>query len=369
MRKLIFFILINILNLFSIKTYADELYGEPTQNAICSYNYGNTQVGGKDTSPFKDPYYFPATTLKVSPSLQPSDTVPFATIATPPFTRPVVVNCRVIRNEPSIGQTQHPEQDETISVDFNVLSLVPSDDKFYLTNIPGIEVKIFRNVSGVKVYWPAVTSRLYTVDSGSKAFGYRQGTQIEMAFYKRAEIHLQHDTKNIVLNPQPIANIAIDHYSLLPPENVLWRGLTELITIQSTPECTQSGSISVPYGTINPDMLNNTVVKNINFSITCKSDYDSYTPHAYIRTNDPTESDYIKVTDASSANNTMGIKITTSDGQPIKINDPNNPVSLPITKSNVAGEFKWKGILFGTGNGKPAVGDFQAQAEIVINID
>lgn len=363
-HKLILSTLIILASLSSRAIYADDL----SQNAKCSYNHHDSSYGGIDTGPFLETFYFPATTLKISPSFQPSDTTPFATIETPPTPRRLNVTCVINKNDPNLPQDQqiYPELPETVTIMINVLGLQQSDNKFLLTNIPGIEIKIRR--ANNHNYLPNNLPQLITPDTDKK-LGFTSGTKFIIEFYKRSSIHLKHDADNIVLNPQPLVNIQIDHYSLSPADQIMYHSSTQTVTIQSTPECTQSGSITLPYGIINADMLDNSVTKKIDFSIICKTDYDTYIPHAYIRTDDPTESDYIRVTDANSAQDTMGIRISTNDGKPIQINDQNNPIALAPTENDTTGQFSWRATLFRIGTGKPAVGKFSAKAEIVINID
>ncbi|CNF17241.1 fimbrial protein [Yersinia mollaretii] len=142
------------------------------------------------------------------------------------------------------------------------------------------------------------------------------------------------------------------------------------ITIISTPSCTFAGKKVVDFGLVTSGKLNQGIERNLDFDITCKTDYGKYSATASITTQTPTaDGNYIKVKDNNGQDDRMRIKISDSTGKLLKLNGSSSEQKVNIA-SAIPAEFNWKATLEPTSvSAKPANGIFSAAAEIILQIN
>lgn len=142
------------------------------------------------------------------------------------------------------------------------------------------------------------------------------------------------------------------------------------IIIISTPSCTFDGTKIVDFGLVTSGTLNNGIERNLDFDITCKTDYGQYSATAAITTQTPTaDGNYIKVKDKDGQDDRMRIRINDSSGKLLALNGSDREQKLNIASATPA-EFKWKATLEQvSATAKPANGNFSASAEIILQVN
>ena len=241
--------------------------------------------------------------------------------------------------------------------------------KLYKTNVPGIGVKVhlYNPESGGFGAYP--TSYVVSFPNGEATgtYDWVAGRYYRVQFYKIADkLTLTDPTGDVVLNAGTLG------YEWLGSDNV--RPMTlfvNQIKIVSTPACTVEGSKTIDFGTVTPAMVSAGVERDLDFSLTCKTDYGTYSTTAGLTTTTPSSDlTYIKVTDAANNTDNLGIQILNSSGSAIKV-DNTVLERVATTASDSAAQFNWKAKLINvsTGSSRPQNGNFTAQAEIVMSIN
>ncbi|KJG85049.1 fimbrial protein [Yersinia pestis] len=242
----------------------------------------------------------------------------------------------------------------------------------FATNIDGI---------AIKPAWNNGAAYGYFNSSGIMPAFEREGVPTEEGFWSypatshfRFELYKIKDTLNLtdtngerVLPGGTIAYTWATNNSLANYAQRLEIGEIKVI---STPSCTFDGPQKVDFGIVTSSNLNNGgIERDLDFNITCKTDYGHYSATAAIFTQTSSaDNNYIKVKDSQNQEDRLLIKISDTNGQQMKVNGSTTEQQVNIA-SGVPAEFKWKAKLEAApAANKPAIGNFSAMAEIILQI-
>lgn len=243
--------------------------------------------------------------------------------------------------------------------------------ELFETNIPGISAKLY-------VFHNASRSELIPFEkniqfpggavSGTADFG--AGFFYRVEFYKTSAnlgLSASPDSNNIVLSSGERAYYYVETNS--PASSDLKLNIGE-IKIYSTPSCTIDKTKNIDFGIVTQkDLTSSGVERNLDFKLTCKTDYGSYSTTASISATAPSSnSEYITVKNTDGKNNSLGIKISDSKDQPMLVNGTSTELVSNIN-SNAPAQFNWKARLIPLeGTTRPTSGKFTAQAEIILQV-
>lgn len=248
---------------------------------------------------------------------------------------------------------------------YTVIGLPGPAGNMYPTNIDGIGIKIrFDNGFGGQRYLPYLG---YT-PADLVRLVFRKNTLYFVDFFKTAEtVKLKPNQINTVLNGGQLAYIWVLNESPASYAQMLEIGN---ITVVSTPACTFESTKSVDFNTVTPTMADSGVERPLNFEMNCKTDYGSYSVMASIVASARSaDGKYIAITDAGGNNDRLKIKINDSEGENIAVDGTS--LRKVTSVNNIPAQFKWKATLLssGPGNKKPTGGQFDARAEIVLQVN
>ncbi|MCX8958680.1 fimbrial protein [Erwinia psidii] len=241
--------------------------------------------------------------------------------------------------------------------------------KIYKTNIEGIGVMVHLYVGSGFGYYPIDYNVSYANGESTGTFDWKAGNYFRVRFFKTSDtLSLSDPSGDIVLDAGTLG------YEWIMDEAT--RPMTldiNQIKIISTPACTTSESKTIDFSTVTPAMLTNGgVEKPLDFGMTCKTDYGTYSAIASVTsTASSTDSRYIQVTDSSgNSDNQLGIEIYNSSGSLMTLNG-NTLEKLSSVASGVAAQFNWTAKLINTGSSKtrPQNGNFTAKAEILLQLN
>jgi len=245
------------------------------------------------------------------------------------------------------------------------LSGLPSSEKIYPTNIPGIGVKLWFNNATAEGAFPS-DSKMSFADDKTGLFSIFPGSYYHIQFFKTSDrLRLKDPLGDTVLDPNEygynwINSPAVSSYYL--------KLYIDKIKIISTPVCTPDSAKNIDFGTVTPSLLKDGVERDLDFSITCKSDYGNYTASASITTNTPSsDASLIRAEDASGNKDKLAIQIKDSNGKVMKL-DGSTSEQLSSTSQGPA-EYSWKARLIAGPKPSPAEGVFTAKAEITFDIE
>jgi len=241
--------------------------------------------------------------------------------------------------------------------------------RLYKTNIPGIGVKLHIYVPEQASfgYYPIDYTLTFGNGENTGSWDWIAGSYYRIRFYKVADTLMLSD---------PAGDIVLDSgilgYEWLGTDAVRPVSLfINQIKIISTPACTVENTKTIDFGTVTPTMVAAGVERNLDFSLTCKTDYGSYSTTASITTTTPSSNaTYIKVTDADGNTDNLGIQILSNSGSVINV-DGSILEKIASTTTNSASKFNWKAKLINTStsSSRPKNGTFTAKAEIVLDIN
>ncbi len=242
------------------------------------------------------------------------------------------------------------------------------DTKIYQTNIPGIGIKILWNIGGRFGAFPSVSKMTPPPDEKDKNvvdFVYPAGVYYRIQLFKMRELRLSSPAGDAVL---PSGNIAYNYViSNNPASAALSLHIGEL-KIVSTPACTTDGAKTVNFNTVTPALLRAGITRDLDFAISCKSDYGNYSVKASMTTTTPSpDGGFILVKDASGNKDRLKIRITNSSGEVMKVNGTTSEVKNGVTSMGET-KFNWKAMLIAGNEATPAGGSFTAKAEIIFDI-
>lgn len=240
--------------------------------------------------------------------------------------------------------------------------------KIFPTLVPGIGVKVQWSNGAAFGNYPS-SATIPTDDQNGVSFTYPANSYFRVMFYKIADkVSLSNMNGDLILTP---GEIAYNWVNAADPANYAQKLTIGSFTIISTPACTVEDAKTIDFGTVTPAMVSAGVERNLDFSLTCKTDYGSYSTTAGVTTTTPSsDATYIKVTDAAGNTDNLGIQILNSTGGVMAVN---NTVleKMASTASDSAAQFNWKAKLINvsSGSSRPQNGQFTARAEIVMNIN
>ena len=236
------------------------------------------------------------------------------------------------------------------------------------TNIPGIGVKIMWN-NGVAFSdgsFPTFGTMSFTTEVGSWVYPASSFYRVE--FYKTADtLDLDPQATNIALMPNTYAYNWVVGDTIANAGQILQIGMVE---INSTPSCNFENSKTVDFGTVTGNMLTKgaTIERPLQFAITCRTDYGTYSASASLSSESASsDSSYIKVKDSAGSSDTLAIRLRKSDGSDILV-DGSTAETLQNVASNTPAQFNWRASLASQSSAHPAEGDFTARAEILLQV-
>ncbi|WP_174847312.1 fimbrial protein [Yersinia artesiana] len=250
----------------------------------------------------------------------------------------------------------------------NVAALLGNDlgNGLFATNIDGIAIKPMWNNGGAFGLFNTNGAMEFTTEIGR--WTYPANTYFRIELYKTKEtLSLTNTAGQLVL---PAGTAAYNWVNSNSVANFAQKLDIGQITIISTPSCTFDGTKIVDFGLVTSGKLSHGVERDLEFDITCKTDYGQYSATAAITTQTPTaDGNYIKVTDKDGQDDRMRIKISDSSGKLLALNGSDREQKLNIASATPA-EFKWKATLEPVSTtAKPANGNFSAAAEIILQVN
>lgn len=241
-----------------------------------------------------------------------------------------------------------------------------SSTRIYPTTIPGIGIKLLWNNGTAFGNFPS-TSKL-TISSGNQetTFDYVAASFYRIQFFKTANnLRLSDPNGDTVL---PAGDIAYNYLMTADPASYIMKLAIGDIKIISTPTCDVDSAKTIDFNEVTPSLLSNGVSRKLDFNITCKSDYGTYSAAASMIADTPSsDGSYIRVKDAGGNLDRLGIKITDGSGKAMKVDGSTSEQKTSITSQGPA-EFAWNATLFASGKTAPAGGTFNAKAEVVFDI-
>lgn len=244
----------------------------------------------------------------------------------------------------------------------------------YPSNIPGIGIKIRWNNGGAfsNGQFPTIGTMDFSEKGGDTlgSWVYPANSFYRVEVYKTAEtLKLTPLVQNIALMPNDYAYNWVTSDSNANAGQVLHLGT---IQVNSTPSCRFENSKVVDFGTVTGDMINGGlhVERPLNFAITCRTDYGSYSSTASLSSESASaDASYIAVTDQSGAKDSLAIKVKDSGGNWLKLDGSSNE-TLSNLASNAPAEFRWTAALMSQPGVEkhPSEGDFTAHAEILLQV-
>ncbi|CNH99501.1 fimbrial protein [Yersinia pekkanenii] len=238
----------------------------------------------------------------------------------------------------------------------------------FATNIDGIAIKPLWNNGGNPAYGTFNSSGEMTFSTPTGRWDYGENSYFRIEIYKiKDTLALTNPVGQQVLPGGTIAYNWVNSNSVV---NYAQKLDISQINIISTPSCTFDGTKFVDFGLVTSGNLSNGIERDLNFDITCKTDYGQYSATAAITTQTPTaDGNYIKVKDNEGQDDRMRIKISDSTGRLLALDGSANEQKINIASATPA-EFKWKATLEPASvSAKPANGKFSAAAEIILQIN
>lgn len=240
-----------------------------------------------------------------------------------------------------------------------------SSTRIYPTNVSGLGVKLLYNNASDFGNFPSTSNVSYPSGETTGVIDFPIGSFYRIQFFKTGNLTLRNPAGDAVL---PSGVIAYNYFvSDNPASYGLQLNIGE-ISVISTPTCTADGAKTIDFNTVTPTLLSAGVNRDLNFSITCKSDYGSYAAKASIVADTPSsDGTYIRVKDADGNLNRLAIRITDGSSQVMKVDGTTAEDKSDITSRGPA-DFTWKAMLVAGTTATPSGGTFNAKAEIVFDI-
>ena len=233
--------------------------------------------------------------------------------------------------------------------------------RYFTTNIAGLSVRpAWTNATGNFGYYPSFQTM------PEKRFNYPVNSYFRLEFIKTApRLKLKDPKGDIALNAGVILRnwITVDTAST-------YAQLLQIgdIRIVSIPSCSLDGPRTVDFGDVAASDLKRGVVRDLNFSLTCATDYGSYSATASLSAASPNSDGTIPAADSAGNSDRMKIQVTDSSNGKMPADG-----SLGETRLNVADSvpvnYRWKATLQ-EGNGTlPEDGKLTARAEILLVVN
>lgn len=199
-----------------------------------------------------------------------------------------------------------------------------------------------------------------------KRFNYPVGSFFRLEFVKTApRLKLTNPLGDIVLNPGIVLRHWVTNDTPTSYGQQLQIGQIRIISI---PSCSIDGPKTVDFGQVSADTLTSGVTRNLDFSMTCATDYGSYSATASLIATSPNSDGTIPVLDHAGNTDRMKIQITDSTNGRMPADGTKGESRLRLGDS-VAARYNWKATLSrGTGI-LPEDGNFTARAEILLVVN
>ncbi|SCC14175.1 fimbrial protein [Kosakonia oryziphila] len=238
--------------------------------------------------------------------------------------------------------------------------------RIYQTNIPGIGIKLLWNNGSAFGNFPSKSFITFPGGQSVGTFDYSAASFYRIQFFKTANnLRLSNPNGDTVL---PAGDIAYNYLMTADPSSFIMKLAIGDISIISTPTCNTDSAKTVDFNDVTPSLLRQGVTRNLNFNITCKSDYGTYSAKASMITSTPSsDGAYIRAKDAGGNLDRLGIKITDGAGKAMKLDGSTSEQKTSITSQGPA-EFAWNATLFASSKTAPAGGTFNAKAEVIFDI-
>ncbi|SFN56451.1 Fimbrial protein [Izhakiella capsodis] len=140
--------------------------------------------------------------------------------------------------------------------------------------------------------------------------------------------------------------------------------------IISTPVCQIDGGENVDFNAVSSAGLIKGVSRPLNFVMSCKTDYGSYSATAKLTTPTPTsDNKYIQVADSAGNMDRLKIRIDDSNGSLMHVDGTSSEV-IEGHSNSIPAQFKWTATLLkGPAPEMPAMGQFSTSAEIILQLN
>lgn len=249
-----------------------------------------------------------------------------------------------------------------------VLNLTGQDSstRIYPTNIPGIGIKLLWSNGSAFGNFPSTSQLTFPGGAQVGTFDYVAASFYRIQFFKTANnLRLSDPNGDTVL---PAGDIAYNYLMTANPASYVMKLAIGDIKVISTPTCDVDSAKTIDFNEVTPSLLSAGVTRKLDFNITCKSDYGTYSAIASMMTDTPSsDGSYIRVKDAGGNLDRLGIKITDGAGKAMKLDGSTSEQKTSITSQGPA-EFAWNATLFASSKIAPAGGTFNAQAEVIFDI-
>ena len=241
-------------------------------------------------------------------------------------------------------------------------------NQIYATDIPGIAVKVLWT-NGRDGYggYPKTQSIMFPNGILKGTFDYEPGSAYRLEFYKVADtLSLSTNTDAQLL---PLGIIAYNYLFTPTPSSYSMRLNLGALTLKSLPSCTLDTSKTIDFNRVNANELAQGVYRDLDFKISCRSDYQRFSPRASIRSQ-TLSSDHqsIKVTDSAGQDDRLRISIYDSNKNLLLVDGTRSETLNNIANQGDA-NFTWQAVLRPGVNSPPAAGPFTAYAEIQFTIE
>ncbi|MGQ8776514.1 fimbrial protein [Serratia sp. NA_112.1] len=241
--------------------------------------------------------------------------------------------------------------------------LLPTPTRsLFNTKVEGIAIKPRWNNGEAFGQFPSRSSMT------ANAFDYPAASFFRIEFYKtQKRLRLSNPNGDVLLEP---GQIAYNWVSSDNRKNVGQSLNIGEIRVISTPVCRLDGEKTVNFNTVSTTNINNGIKRPLNFSLTCVTDYGSYSTSAALSTQTPTaDKSFIQVTDNGNNLDRLKIRVDDSNGQPLPVDGSRTEIKRAIN-SDTAAQFNWSATLLrASGTLLPENGPFTASAEIVLQVN
>ncbi|NDJ56608.1 fimbrial protein [Enterobacteriaceae bacterium 4M9] len=235
-------------------------------------------------------------------------------------------------------------------------------DKMFASNIDGLAIKPKWNNGEAEGSFPSVSVL------NEARMNYPSGSFFAIEIYKTKPTLSLTNTAGDLLHPGGI--VAYNWVNAAIPSNYAQRLNLGALSIISTPVCQIEGDKMVDFNIVTAGDLGGGVIRPLNFTLNCATDYNTYSASATLSAQEITE-DFkaIKVKDSQGNLDRLKIMISDSNGTPMDTNGTSLEKRQNIA-SNTPVEFNWTATLMPTSTTKfPANGQFTATAEIILQIN
>lgn len=244
----------------------------------------------------------------------------------------------------------------------------PGNPGFYKTNIDGIGVQFMASpTSGNGGDVLPRAEYLWGSAPGTSPFvAILNPSTFTASFYKLGKVDLSKGGKYpdtlLLMSARDVGESRIEAVTYV-------KYYMNNVSIVGVPVCKVDRPAVIDFNTVGAEAVRNGVSRNLDFGVTCDTDYGSYNVTATIDAAERTsDNKFIKVKDSKGDNNSLIIEISDSNNNKITV-DGNTPKDISNVPGGQKAAFKWKALLKKQdGVPYPAQGPFNAAAIVTLNI-